>query len=174
MIENRKTYRLPLRTKFVFSDSRTVMVGNSVNISEGGIFISTVETPTVARETRCRCLFLMHGNDTPISTEAIVKRVIAASPNPEEVPGVGFSFVHEDTEAAERIQDFIAEMRRNFEVAATVLSAGEPEVATLAPLVSQMHLPPYSDLGELKLIIERVLRSIELVERQNSGVSPQL
>lgn len=165
MVENRKTYRLPLRTKYLFSDGKNVFVGNTANISEGGVFITTVGTPAVSRETLCRCLFTIRADEKPVMIEGVVKRVVATTANPEEIPGVGFSFVQEDKEELERVKDFIAEMRRNFEVVSTVLSAGEPEIGTLMPMVSQMHLPPYSDLGELRLIVERVLRAIEFVEK---------
>lgn len=169
MVENRKSYRLPLRTKFIYSDSKQVLVGNTVNISEGGVFISSVGPHSVTRETVCQCLFIIQNNDAPVSIRAVVKRVVSSSSNPEEVPGVGFSFLLENKESASRLREFVLEMRRNFEVVSTVLSAGEPEIGTLLPMVSQMHLPPYSDIGELRTIVERVLRAIEFVENEASA-----
>ena len=45
--------------------------------------------------------------------------------------------------------------------------AGEPDLASLEPLLEKMHLPPYSDFGELKFFIERILKAIELVDSKN-------
>jgi hypothetical protein len=163
MIENRKTYRIPFRRKFVFSSADTVHTGNSVNISAGGIFVSCLKV--LPRETLCKCLFQLSSDDEPISIEAVVKRVSQSTTDPEHIPGLGFQFVGSGREDVKRrIEEFMEETRKNFEVAATVLSSGEPDLSSLSNFLERMHLPPFQDLGELRLYVERILRAIELVE----------
>ncbi len=163
MIENRKTYRIPFRTKFVFGTPEKVYCGNSVNLSAGGIFISCLDL--LPRETQCRVLFQLSPEETPISIEAVVKRVSQSTIDPEHIPGLGFQFVGSGhDEVKRRIEEFMDESRKNFEVAATILSSGEPDLSSLSEFLSHMHLPSFQDLGELRVYVERVLRAIELVE----------
>ncbi|MEO5668473.1 MAG: PilZ domain-containing protein [Bdellovibrionota bacterium] len=163
MIENRKAYRVPFRTKFVYATEEKVITGNTVNLSAGGIFISALEL--LPRETQCKVLFQLSPDEAPISISAIIKRVSQSTTDPEHIPGLGFQFVgagHE--EVKQRIDIFMEETRKNFEVAATILSSGEPDLSSLSEFLSRMHLPSFQDLGELRMYVERVLRAIELVE----------
>lgn len=163
MIENRKAYRLPFRTKFVFGTEDKVYSGNTVNISAGGIFISCMDL--LMRETSCKVLFQLSPLEAPISIGAVIKRVSQSTIDPEHVPGLGFQFAGTgQEEVKQRIEDFMEENRKNFEVAATILSSGEPDLGSLSEFLSRMHLPKFQDLGELRLYVERVLKAIELVE----------
>lgn len=163
MIENRKAYRIPFRTKFVFGTPERLYSGNTVNISAGGIFVSALEL--LPRETHCRVLFQLDLNEPPISIEAIVKRVAQSTADPEHIPGLGFQFVGSSQEAVQiQVEEFMEEKRKNFEIAATILSSGEPDLSSLSSFLSEMQLPTFQDLGELRMYVERVLRAIELVE----------
>jgi len=163
MIENRKAYRIPFRTKFVFSTPEKVYTGNSANISAGGIFVSCLEL--LPRETLCKALFQLTPDDVPIAIEAVIKRVSQSTTDPEHIPGLGFQFAGTGQEDVKRrIDEFMEETRKNFEVAATILSSGEPDLSSLSDFLDHMHLPPFQDLGELRFYVERVLRAIELVE----------
>lgn len=173
MIENRKTYRLPFRGKLVFSCGDKVYTGNTVNISTGGIFITLFESAEIIRESICRCVFALAPNDPPVCIQGIVKRVVAMDPNPEILPGVAFNFVAGETNATDlmHLKNFMSSARNNFELASTILSSGEPDLNSLAPLIERMHLPPTSDLGELRFQIERILMSIELVDSNNARIA---
>jgi hypothetical protein len=165
MIENRKAYRLPFRSKFVFGTDEEVRTGNSTNISSGGIFLMTLEP--FPRDTRVRCLFSLTQDGPPLSIDGIVKRVVSPSVSLEDTPGVGLNFVDLNETVVAAMDNFLTETRKNFEIASTLLMAGEPDLASLEPLLEKMHLPPYSDFGELKFFIERILKSIELVDNNS-------
>ena len=66
MFENRKSYRLPLRTKFIFSLPHGVFTGNTDNISSGGVFVRTFET-TVSANTKCTALFVVNDTEAGIA-----------------------------------------------------------------------------------------------------------
>jgi hypothetical protein len=165
MIENRKAYRLPFRTKFVFGTQSRVSTGNTLNISAGGLFVMTLDP--LPRESMCRCVFQLSPESTPICIEAQVKRVVAPSAGIDQSPGMGVNFLEHESTAITQVAEFMIANRKNFELAATILASGEPELMSLEPLLSQMHLPPISDLGELRFYVERILKSIELVERNS-------
>jgi len=166
MIENRKAYRIPFRTKFVYGTEEKVYSGNTVNISAGGIFVSCMEL--LPRETSCKVLFQLSPTEEPISINAVIRRVSQSTTDPEHIPGLGFQFIGTGREEVKRrIEEFMEENRKNFEVAATILSSGEPDLSSLSEFLSQMHLPSFQDLGELRMYVERVLRAIELVEARN-------
>ena len=160
--ENRRSYRLPFRTKFVVGTESRVITGNAINISAGGIFVMTLDP--FPRETICRCVFQLEPRSPPISCESIVKRVIASTGGLEETPGMGMNFTETGNNNLVRIKSFMEENKKNFELASTILSSGEPDLVSLEPLVRQMHLPPHLDLGELRFYVERILRTVELIE----------
>jgi len=165
MIENRKAYRLPFRSKFVFGTDDEVRTGNTTNISAGGVYVMTLDP--FPRETQVRCLFMLTPDGPPLCVDGVVKRVVSPSVSLEETPGIGLNFVDINDQIAESMNNFMTETRKDFEIASTLLMAGEPDLASLEPLLEKMHLPPYSDFGELKFFIERILKAIELVDSKN-------
>jgi PilZ domain len=167
MIENRRNYRIPFREKFVFSTSMGVYAGNGVNVSKGGAFVSLLETPQIKTGLKCRALFKLTPTSKPISIDATVKRVIASNTNPETVPGLAFEFENIDPAVQSVINNYLEESRKNFEVIATILASGEPDLLTLEPLLATVQLPPSADLGELRFHVERILRAIEMVEKDS-------
>lgn len=163
MIENRKSFRIPFRTKFVFANESNVFTANSVNISSGGIFVSCLET--LPRETMCKALFLLTPESDPINIDVVVKRVSQSTTDPEHVPGLGFQFVATDNLALQKqIDEYMEETRKNYEIASSILSSGEPDMNSLNDFIKRMHLPMFQDFGELRFYVERILRAIELVE----------
>ncbi len=169
MLENRKTYRIPFRAKFIFGLGQGVFTGNALNISAGGIFVSSLRL--LPRDSLCKILFQLRPNELPINMEALVKRVSQSTPDPEHNPGLGFQFVGSGQEEVKRrVEAYMEESRKNYEVASTILSSGEPDLHSLQRFLSNMHLPHFQDLGELKNYLERVLRSIELVENAQAMI----
>lgn len=164
MLENRKSYRIPFRAKFVFGLDKGVFTGNAVNISEGGIFVSSLRL--LPRDALCKVLFQLRPEEEPIIMEALVKRISQSTADPEHLPGLGFQFIGTEVDSVKtRITEYMEESRKNYEVASTILASGEPDLASLQSFLSNIHLPPFQDLGELKQYLERVLLSIELVEK---------
>lgn len=166
MIENRRNYRIPFREKFVFSTPAGVFAGNGVNISKGGAFVSLLENPQIKTGLKCRALFKLNPNSKPISLDASVKRVIASTSNPETVPGLAFEFEGVDAQIQNILDQYLEESRKNFEIISTILGSGEPDLLTLEPLLASVQVPPFADLGELRFHVERILKSIEMVEAE--------
>jgi hypothetical protein len=100
MIENRRSYRIPFRMKFVYGTEDKVYTGNTVNISSGGIFISALDL--LPRETNCKVLFQLLPTEPPISIDAVVKRVSQSTTDPEHIPGLGFQFVGDGQDDVKR------------------------------------------------------------------------
>lgn len=164
MIENRKNYRLPFRSKYILGNEDRVIAGNTANMSAGGLFVQTL-TPFM-RDTKLKCVFLINNNVSPIVTQAVVKRVVATSSNIDEKPGIGIEFFGAESKDLLRVEQFMEENRRRYELASTLLSSGEPDLNSLQPLLENMHLPNFSDLGETRFYIERILASIELGDQE--------
>lgn len=159
--ENRKSYRFPFRTKFIFASDKGVFAGNALNLSKQGIFIAAFNSHQFQRGTVCNCLFQIYPDEAPIKIQATVQRIVVIGPNPDEIPGIGFSFSSEDLQSQEKLQLFAETSRKNFEASYTILNAGEPDRASLDPLIDQLHLPPFLDLGELRFHVERILKGLE-------------
>lgn len=168
MLENRRSYRIPFREKFVYGTADAVHTGNALNISNGGIFISASEH--FPRETFCKVLFQLRPEEAPVVMNAVVKRVAQGTSDPEDIPGLGFQFVGSETDPVmKRISNYMDECRQNYELAATILSRGEPELASIQGFLKKMHLPHFQDLGALRQYVERVLEAIEMVDRSQSA-----
>lgn len=171
MIENRKSSTgSPSLRSSSSSCQDKVYTGNSVNISSGGIFVTLLESSEIARESVCQCVFALNLDEAPLTVQAVVKRVVAMDPNPEIVPGIALNFVESVQNDLERLKEFMTMARQNFETALTLLASGEPILTSLEPLIQRMHLPPTTDLGDLRFQIERILKSIELVDANNSRI----
>lgn len=164
--ENRKSYRFPFRGKFIFGNDSGVYAGNALNLSSGGVFVATFEAPRFQRGMTAHCLFQPHPEEAPLAIEAQVQRIVTVGPNPDEIPGVGFSFRQDASRNIERLEEFALSSRKSFEAAFTILTAGEPDRSTLDPLISRLHLPPFLDLGELRFHVERILKGLEGLDNE--------
>jgi hypothetical protein len=162
MIENRRHFRLPFRSKIILGSDDQVITGNAMNISAGGLFVMTLLPFT--RDTHLKCVFLIDEKTPPIVTQVAVKRVVASTVNLDETPGLGISFIGVENKDLDRIRKFMDDNRHKFELAATLLSSGEPDLHSLEPLLETMHLPKFTDMGELRFFVERILKTIESVE----------
>lgn len=171
MIENRKSYRLPLKTKLIFSDGLDVNVGNIFNISMGGVFVTLTSNPQITRDKDYRLVFSLGKEIEPVSILGEPKRIVALSLNPEVIPGVGFAFKMSAIEELKKIEDYVVGVRRNFEIATAVLSSGDPDWSTLGPVLNRLGIPAFSDLNELKFYCERIMKTIEMVDQNNHSKS---
>ena len=156
----------------IFSDGSGIFVGNIVNVSFGGAFVSTASTPVVSRQNVFRCVFSLDKESTPICIAGQVKRIVPVSQNPEIFPGLGFSFAEDAKPELAQLEEHILNIRRNLELAATILSSGDPDWSSLGPVLVQLHLPPFQDLAELKFLIERILKSVEIVDQLSKTSQP--
>jgi hypothetical protein len=145
-----------------------VYSGNCVNLSEGGSFVSLLAVNEFKRDIVCQCVFSVKKNITPLTFQASIKRIALPSPNPENAFGVGVSFDKPSADSFEILRDYLEEMREHYEVLGTLLSQGEPDIRSLQPIFQELYLPHFVDLAQLKIYVERVLKSIELIEAQNS------
>lgn len=150
----------------MFSTPLGVFAGNGVNISKGGAFVSLLENPQIKTGFRCRALFKLNTTSKPISLNATVKRVIASTANPETVPGLAFEFEEVGPDVQNLLDQYLEDSRKNFEFISTILAGGEPDLLTLEPLLATVQVPPFADLGELRFHVERILKSIEMVEAE--------
>ena len=168
MFENRQHYRLPLNRKFIVGKEDGVFAGTCVNISSGGAFVNLLDVSQFKLNDKIKCVFSLKSDSDPITIEADVKRVVAPSPNPENTAGLAIMF--EATEQmTEQLKESVEEMRNQFELISTILEHGEPEIRTLQPILQSLNLRPFMDMGELHQYVERILQSVELVEKKNTN-----
>jgi len=164
VIENRKTYRLPFKTKVILGSHERVITGNAINISSGGLFIMLLESFT--RDARLQAVFQLHPEKDPVTIQCQVKRIVRSSTNIDEIPGVGVNFIDDSKDTLKLIEEFMKDNRKKLEMASAILSSGEPDLNSLQPLIEDLHLPNVNnDLSDLRFQIERILKSIELVDK---------
>ncbi|NCN27236.1 hypothetical protein GW915_06630 [bacterium] len=165
MFENRQYYRLPLNRKFVVGKADGVFAGTCVNVSSGGAFINLLDVSAFKQNDKCQCVFSVRADTDPITMEGVIKRVVAPSPNPENTAGIAVQF-EEGEEVLKELRTNVEEMRHQFELVSTILEHGEPEIRTLQPILEKLNLRPFMDMGELHQYVERILQSVEIVEKK--------
>ncbi len=144
-------------------DAKSVIAGQIQNLSVGGLYVTTLRP--FSPGTTLKVVFPLEADQTPISVQASVKRVIRPNANVEVYPGMALEFgSSESSPALSQIQIHLDGMRRDFELASTILNSGEPEWNSILPLLEKLQVPLNPDLGALRYTVERILRSIELIE----------
>jgi hypothetical protein len=171
VIESRRFYRIPFYAKMLVGTAQRVYSGNCVNLSGGGAFVSLLAVQEFKRDTICRVVFSVKPRIEPLVFEASVKRIAPPSANPENAFGLGLSFDKSVAESSGILSDYLEEIREHYEVLGTLLSQGEPDIRTLQPLFQELYLPHFVDLAQLKIYVERVLKSIEIIEQQQDASS---
>lgn len=103
----RAATRIPLQTQVDLSSDSNVFTGFSTNLSEGGLFVATVNLLPVG--TPVDLTFSLPGN-TRISVHGEVRwRRELDDKAPEVFPGVGVRFVELSPEAAQAVHRFVAD-----------------------------------------------------------------
>jgi hypothetical protein len=167
MVENRKAYRFPFRTQALLGDAKSVIAGQIQNLSLGGLYVTTLKP--FAPGSALRVVFPLSHELQPLAMDAVVKRVVRPSANVEVLPGMAVEFAGASSNSAlSQVQIHLDGMRRDFELASAILNSGEPEWNSIVPLLQKLQMPLVPDLGSLRYTIERVLRSIELIETAQS------
>lgn len=88
-----------------FRNAGQFLLSYAVNLSRGGIFLSTLEP--AARGSRITLALELPGDAEPTHLEATV-RWVRATPNEEGPPGMGLSFDDVDAVLGDRIDEMIA------------------------------------------------------------------
>ena len=99
--------RIPLQTQVDLSSDSNVFTGFSTNLSEGGLFVATVNVLPVG--TPVDLTFTLPGN-TRVSVHGEVRWTRELDDRtPETFPGVGVRFVELSPEAAQALRRFVTE-----------------------------------------------------------------
>lgn len=105
--DGRAGTRIPLQTQVDFSSDSNVFTGFSTNVSEGGLFVATVNLLPVG--TPVDLTFSLPGK-TRLTVQGEVRWTRELDDRaPEVFPGVGVRFVELSTDAAQALRRFVAE-----------------------------------------------------------------
>ncbi len=170
MIENRRFYRIPFFAKILLGTADKVYSANCVNLSQGGVFISLLQVEEFRRDMPCYAVIGLGPNIPPITFESSVKRLALPSPNPEKLYGLGLAFDKGSQESRALLNDYLDDVKDNYELLGTLLGQGEPDIRSLRPIFSELFLPHFVDLAQLKTYVDRVLKSIEMIDQQQSSL----
>ncbi|HEY1332967.1 MAG TPA: TIGR02266 family protein [Myxococcaceae bacterium] len=103
----RSTARIPMQTQVDMSSDSNVFTGFSTNLSEGGVFVATLNLLPVG--TPVDLTFTLPGN-TRVTVKGEVRWTREIDDRvPDVFPGVGVRFVELGMEAAEALHRFVAE-----------------------------------------------------------------
>jgi hypothetical protein len=171
MVENRKFYRIPSLGRFVLGNNQKVFTGRSVNISFGGAFIHFLDVSGLKNGDLLKCDFILQESGQVLTTQAEVRRVAYGSVNPSDLSGLGIQFVDLKGDTQKSLFQYILDQKRIYELLGALMMNTEPDLRSIRPLISKLPLQRQLDLRDLRIHVETILRSIQMVE-QKGGAQP--
>jgi uncharacterized protein (TIGR02266 family) len=103
--EQRNTFRAPVRMRVEIEEGAPAKVLTSVNISEGGLYLRTLQP--LPGGTVLHIKFTLPLDNAPIELEAEVVRTLPLSVQFETEPGMGLRFLDASEDTLLRIRNFI-------------------------------------------------------------------
>jgi uncharacterized protein (TIGR02266 family) len=103
--EAREHKRLPFEVNVTSMSEHNFFAGLSLNISEGGLFVSTHHRHPVGTQIELQLLF--PGDDEPVTVQTEVRWIRVHNEGSDQGPGLGLKFVDLRPEVRSKINRFV-------------------------------------------------------------------
>lgn len=164
--ERRKEYRLPYNDKVIFSDGTTSSTAFALNISRGGVFVTTLEPFPI--DTQVHLLFFLPGQANSFCVKGRVAHIVFDRQRCEIECGMGFMF-QELTDAQRSILNLhILNQQSGYMEMKKLLQPEKPDWAEIGKMLKKL---PHLDGSDLLKLRYRVNRICTLFEPVPAGVS---
>jgi Tfp pilus assembly protein PilZ len=158
-IERRREHRLPFQERVIFSDGRQSTTQYAVNISRGGLFMTSLDP--LPMNTVGYLAFLLHSHPTSLCVKARVAHIMFDRQRCEIDCGMGFQFVDMNESQRAIINTYILNIQRSYLELKRILAAPSPNALELQRALRQVPRLQGLDLLALRYKVNRVCTVFE-------------
>lgn len=158
-IERRKDSRLPYYHKVVLTDGVKTMVGSAMNISRGGLFITSLSPFPI--DTRAHAIFLLPNHPETLQVKVKIAHVVFDRFRAEVECGMGCEFFDVDASARTLINLHILSAQETYAQLQRLLAEPQPNFPAIQACLQKVPHLDGSDLAELRYRVNRICTIFE-------------
>ncbi|MBY0370795.1 PilZ domain-containing protein [bacterium] len=158
-IERRKEYRLPFEDKIVFTDGKTSYTGYALNISRGGLFVTSLEPFPI--ETKGTIAFFLPDQERSLCFKAKVVHIVFDRQRCEVENGMGFMFLDLTQEQRDLLDNHIRLDQQYYLDLKQILAAEQPNPQEIALRLKRLTSLHKQDLLGLRYRVNRICTLFE-------------
>lgn len=158
-IERRKQHRLPYEVKVIFTDGRGSYTGYACNISQGGIFMQSLNPFPI--DTRGYLNFILPAESQSLCVPGKVAHVVFDRQRCEVDNGMGFQF--QDVTAAQQqiLNDHMNNDQRAYLELQRILKEDRPDAVEIRSWIKKLPHLRHLDLLGLRYKVNRICTIFE-------------
>jgi uncharacterized protein (TIGR02266 family) len=160
-IERRKEYRLPYPGKVIFTDGNTAATAYAINISRGGLFVTTLEPFPI--DTQMTLAFCIPENGNSFCLKAKVAHIVFDRQRCEIDCGMGFQFLDLNESHKSVLNLFILNQQATYLELKRLLAEERPDALQLHTLTTKIPTLTKLDLLSLRYKVNRICTIFEPV-----------
>jgi len=158
-IERRKEYRLPYHEKVIFTDSTQSFTAYAINISRGGLFVTSLDP--LPMDTPLNMGFLLPSQPKAFCVKARVAHIVFDRQRCEVDCGMGLMFLDLNESQKSILNLHILNEQATYQELKRLLEAENPNSAEVQKKIKHMpHLQRYDLLG-LRYKVNRICTIFE-------------
>ncbi|NBX93527.1 MAG: PilZ domain-containing protein [Proteobacteria bacterium] len=158
-VEKRQFYRLPFGETLLMTDGNKTVVGGSLNISRGGIFLKTLEPLTL--DSRGFISFMIPGHPKSLCLKAKVAHLVFDRQRAEVDCGMGLQFLEIDLSQQKLIDDYIDNQQSAYLALQKVVNQRRPSSTEIEYHLKQLSHLREMDLSSLRYRVNRICTIFE-------------
>lgn len=164
-VERRKEYRLPFEDKIIFSDGKRTYTGYALNISRGGLFVTSLDPFPI--ETHGHIAFFLPQRETCLTFKAKVVHIVFDRQRCEVENGMGFMFMDMTSEQKELIDNHIRADQDCYLELKRLLAADRPDAQQMQEQLQRLPSLRRHDLLALRYRVNRICTLFEAPSATN-------
>lgn len=158
-VERRREHRLPYQERIIFSDGRQSTTSYAINISRGGIFMTSLDP--LPMNTVGYVAFLLQSHPTSLCVKARVAHIVFDRQRCEVDCGMGFQFVDMNESQRAIINTHILNVQSSYLELKRILAAPSPNATELERALRRVPRLQGHDLLSLRYKVNRVCTVFE-------------
>lgn len=158
-IERRKEYRLPYHEKVIFTDGTHSLTAYAVNISRGGVFVTSLDPLPI--DTQVNMAFLLPNQPRAFCVKARIAHIVFDRQRCEVECGMGTMFLELNESQKSILNLHILNEQSNYLELKRLLAEKKPNASEVQKRLKHMpHLQKYDLLG-LRYKVNRICTIFE-------------
>lgn len=154
MINRRREHRLPYFEKIIFTDGTKNMTAHAINISRGGLFVTTLDAFPI--ESVGHIAFMLSTHSRSLCIKARVAHIVYDVQRSEVECGMGLQFMEPSQHQYNLLSQHMLSEQNNYLELREILKEERPDPVSLKKLKSKLSGLEQYDLLGLRYRVNRI------------------
>ena len=168
-VNRRREHRLPYFDKVIFSDGKKYMTAHAINVSRGGIFVTTLDSFPI--ETTGHLAFTLSSHPKSLCAKVRVAHTVYDTQRSEVECGMGLQFLDITQVQLNLVSLHILTDQSHYLELREVLKDEKPDMANIKRLRSKLPGLDHYDLLGLRYRVSRICTLFDQSSMSNSSTA---